>query len=118
MRVGDVIELRTDAPSITENESEFNPRAKIKGKSQILSVAMVVKARGKTGSQHDFFPKKDVIPKAAADKKVVVCRNEKGSERAKVVAMDLPAVFDLPHRLGVGAINVEEARPNHEMRGI
>jgi hypothetical protein len=49
VRIGNVIELRAEAPFVVKNIGDFDSGAEIDGESQIFSVAMVVKSWSEGG---------------------------------------------------------------------
>ena len=116
MRIGNVVELRANAALIAQHIRDLGCRAEIQRKTQVFAETGMVKARGKTGGKDHLFPKENVIGDTSTDKKVLISGDEKCCQRADVVAMHFPTIFDVDESCSMVSVDVENAGPDHQMR--
>ena len=81
--------LGAHAPLIVTNIGEIDARAKVDREAEVFAAAMIVNARGKAGSEDDFFSEKDVNARAAEKIAIALSDSKKTNEGANAAKMHI-----------------------------
>jgi len=114
VRVGDVVELRSEPPLIMKDVGNFECRPEVERESEVLSFTVVVESWGKAWSEDDLFSEENVISDSTTDEKILIGRNGECGKWSDVV-FDIPTVFNLSKKFGVIAVDIEKSRSDHQV---